>query len=145
MKTYTYPKNVETMARAGKVIPAGVYGHLGPAEGCMIPSSAYPFFVDHAKGSEMWDVDGNRFIDFMCGYGPNVTGYCDDDVDAAAMKQIKIGNCTSIPSHIMVDFAELLTATVKMPAATPACTPIGAFSTTIASLTDTPAFTSPIR
>lgn len=113
MKTYTYPKNVETMTRAGKVIPAGVYGHLGPGEGCMIPSSAYPFFVSRAKGSEMWDVDGNRFIDFMCGYGPNVTGYCDDDVDNAAMKQIKIGNCTSLPSYIMVDFAELLTATVK--------------------------------
>ena len=89
MKTYTYPKNVETMTRAGKVIPAGVYGHLGPGEGCMIPTSAYPFFVDHAKGSEMWDVDGNRFIDYMCGYGPNVTGYCDEDVDNAAMKQIK--------------------------------------------------------
>ena len=113
MKTYTYPKNVETMTRAGKVIPAGVYGHLGPGEGCMIPTSAYPFFVDHAKGSEMWDVDGNRFIDYMCGYGPNVTGYCDEDVDNAAMKQIKLGNCTSLPSHIMVDFAELLTSTVK--------------------------------
>lgn len=112
-KTYTYAKNVETMARAGKVIPSGVYGHLGPAEGCMIPSSAYPFFVDHAKGSEMWDVDGNRFIDFMCGYGPNVTGYCDEDVDRAALEQIKKGNCTSLPSHIMVDFAELLTKTVK--------------------------------
>lgn len=110
--TYVYPKNVETMKRAAKVIPCGVYGHLGPGEGCMIPSSAYPFFVSRAKGSEMWDVDGNHFIDYMCGYGPNVTGYCDDDVDRAALEQIKLGNCTTLPSHIMVDFAELLTSTV---------------------------------
>ena len=64
--TYKYDNNVNTMTRAGKVIPCGVYGHLGPAEGCMIPSSAYPFFASRAKGSEMWDVDGNRFIDYMC-------------------------------------------------------------------------------
>ena len=111
--TYKYPNNVEMMNRAGKVIPSGVYGHLGPAEGCMIPSSAYPFFVSKAKGSEMWDVDGNRFIDYMCGYGPNVSGYCDPDVDSAALEQIKKGNCTTLPSHVMVEFAELLTATVK--------------------------------
>ena len=107
--TYKYDNNVKTMTRAGKVIPCGVYGHLGPAEGCMIPSSAYPFFASRAKGSEMWDVDGNRFIDYMCGYGPNVCGYCDPDVDGAALEQIKKGNCTTLPGHIMVDFAELLT------------------------------------
>ncbi|MDR0854968.1 MAG: aminotransferase class III-fold pyridoxal phosphate-dependent enzyme [Christensenellaceae bacterium] len=112
-ETYTYTKNQEFMARAGAVIPSGVYGHLGPAEGCMIPTSAFPFFATKAKGSEMWDADGNRFIDYMCGYGPNVVGYADDEVDAAAQKQAALGNCTTLPSTVMVDFAELLTKTVK--------------------------------
>jgi len=107
--TYTYNKNVQTMIRAGRVIPSGVYGHLGPAEGCMIPSSAYPFFAAKAKGAEIWDPDGNRFIDYMCAYGPNIQGYCDPDVDAAAIEQIKLGNCTTLPSTVMVDFAEYLT------------------------------------
>lgn len=101
------------MIRAAKVVPNGVYGHLGPAEGCMIPSSAYPFFVTKAKGSEMWDADGNRFIDYMCGYGPNILGYCDPEIDAAAMEQMKKANCTTLCPTIMVDFAELLTDTVK--------------------------------
>lgn len=35
----------------------------------------------------------------MCAYGPNVLGYCDDDVDAAAMEQLKTGNCTTSPSY----------------------------------------------
>lgn len=113
MKTYEYSKNIEMMARASHVIPGGVYGHLGPGEGCMMPTSAYPFFAAKAKGSEIWDVDGNRFIDYMCGYGPNVTGYCDEDVDAAAQAQVLKGNCTTLPSHVMVECAELLTATVK--------------------------------
>ncbi|MFI3229297.1 MAG: aminotransferase class III-fold pyridoxal phosphate-dependent enzyme [Bacillota bacterium] len=113
MKTYEYSKNREIMERAGKVIPAGVYGHLGPGEGCMIPTSAFPFFASKAEGSLVWDADGNRFIDYMCGYGPNVIGYCDPDVDAAAREQILKGNCTTLPSTIMVDCAELLTSTVK--------------------------------
>lgn len=113
MKTFTYKNSVSLIEKAGKVIPSGVYGHLGPAEGCMIPTSAYPFFLSHAEGSVMWDVDGNRFIDYMCGYGPNIMGYCDPDVDAAAQEQIKKGNCTTLPNSIMVDFAELLTSTVK--------------------------------
>ena len=48
----------------------------------------------------------------MCAYGPNVLGYCDEDVDAAAIEQIKKGNCTTSPSKIMVECAELLVDTV---------------------------------
>lgn len=114
MNTYTYQKNDEMLQRASKVIPAGVYGHLGPAEGCFIPISAYPKFCDRAKGSYFWDIDGNRFIDYMCAYGPNILGYCDEDVDAAAKAQMDIANCTTSPSYKMVEFAELMTDTVAM-------------------------------
>ena len=108
----TYTKSREAFARATKVIPSGVYGHLGPAEGCFIPVEAYPLFGERAKGSYFWDVDGNRFIDYMCAYGPNVLGYCDPDVDAAARAQMELGNCMTSPSTKMIDFAELLVGTV---------------------------------
>ncbi len=98
--------------RATKVIPAGVYGHLGPAEGQFIPVNRWPRFSEKAKGTYFWDVDGNQYIDYMCAYGPNILGYCDEDVDAAAIEQIKLGNCTTSPSKIMVDCAELLVDTV---------------------------------
>ena len=45
---YTYPKSRELFTRAARVIPSGVYGHLGPAEGCFIPIEAYPLFGDRA-------------------------------------------------------------------------------------------------
>ncbi len=112
MKTYTYEKSDLMLARAAKVIPSGVYGHLGPGEGCFIPITAYPKFCDHAKGQYFWDLDGNRFIDYMCAYGPNVLGYCDPDVDAAALRQIELGNCTTSPSVRMVELAELMVDTV---------------------------------
>jgi glutamate-1-semialdehyde 2,1-aminomutase len=57
-------------------------------------------------------VDGNRFIDYMCAYGPNVLGYNDQDVDEAAAKQRALGDCVTAPSPVMIDFAELLVDTV---------------------------------
>lgn len=109
---YEYPKSREVFARAFKVIPSGIYGHQGPSEGCYIPQSAWPLFSSRAKGSHFWDLDGNDFIDYMCGYGPNVLGYRDEDVDAAALEQLKKEDCVTIPSSVMVDFAELLVDTV---------------------------------
>ncbi|WP_300593111.1 aminotransferase class III-fold pyridoxal phosphate-dependent enzyme, partial [Microbacterium sp.] len=53
-----------------------------------------------------------EFIDYMCGYGPNVLGYGDPDVAAAARAQAAKEDVVSIPSSIMVDFAELLVDTV---------------------------------
>lgn len=107
-----YDNSVEQFQRAAKVIPSGLYGHQGPAEGCYIPVSAFPLFSKEAKGSYFWDLDGNRFIDYMCGYGPNVLGYCDPDVDKAAIAQSKIENCVTIPSTKIIDFAECLVDTV---------------------------------
>lgn len=111
-KLNDYTKSREIFDRAVNVIPSGVYGHLGPGEGCFIPVEAFPFFAERAKGSYFWDVDGNRFIDYMCAYGPNIMGYNDEEIDEAARKQLEKCNCTTSPSHIMVDFAELLVDTV---------------------------------
>ena len=111
-KINKYTKSRAMFERAEKVIPSGVYGHLGPAEGCFMPVSSFPLFGERAKGSYFWDIDGNKFIDYMCAYGPNVLGYGDEDVDKAAQQQLESGNCTTSPSYKMVEFAELLVDTV---------------------------------
>lgn len=108
MNTYEYPKSRELFDRATKVIPAGIYGHLGPSEGCFIPIENYPFYADHAQDSYIWDVDGNRFIDYMCAYGPNVLGYNHPKVNEAFIKQLEQGNCTTLPTRRMIELAELL-------------------------------------
>lgn len=109
---YSYTKSNEAFARAVKVIPGGVPGHLGPSEGCFIPRSAYPLFSERAEGTRFWDVDGNEYIDYMCGYGPNVLGYGDADVAAAAAAQARKEDVVSLPSTTMIDLAELLVDTV---------------------------------
>lgn len=111
-KLHDYTKSREAFLRAEKVIPSGVYGHQGPAEGCFVPVDAFPFFSERAQGSYFWDIDGNRFIDYMCAYGPNILGYNDPDVDAAAAEQRRLGDCITAPSTKMIEFAELLVDTV---------------------------------
>ena len=109
---YAHDKSREQFLRAAKVIPSGIYGHQGPAEGCYVPVDAFPLFSQRAQGSYFWDVDGNRYIDYMCAYGPNILGYNDPDVDAAAAAQRKLGDCVTAPNTKMIDFAELLVDTV---------------------------------
>lgn len=111
-KINDYTKSREAFIRAEKVIPSGIYGHQGPTEGCYVPVEAFPLFSQRAQGSYFWDVDGNRFIDYMCAYGPNILGYNDPDVDAAAAEQRKLGDCITAPSMKMIEFAELLVDTV---------------------------------
>ena len=109
---YSHEKSRAWFDRALKVIPSGVYGHLGPSEGLFLPLEKWPLISSRAEGAYFWDMDGNRYLDFMCAYGPNVLGYGDPDVDRAAMEQLKVGNCTTSPSYKMIECAEMLVDTV---------------------------------
>ena len=109
---YSHEKSRAWFDRALNVIPSGVYGHLGPSEGLFLPLEKWPLISSRAEGTYFWDMDGNRYLDLMCAYGPNVLGYGDPDVDRAAMEQLKVGNCTTAPSFKMVECAEMLVDTV---------------------------------
>ncbi|MCM3696036.1 aminotransferase class III-fold pyridoxal phosphate-dependent enzyme [Microbacterium oleivorans] len=105
---YTFDKSLAAFRRAQRVIPGGIPGHLGPTEGLHLPHEGFPKFAVRAEGTRFWDLDGNEFIDWMCAYGPNVLGYDDPDVAAAAREQAKKEDVVSLPSTVMIDFAELL-------------------------------------
>lgn len=100
------PRTVDAAlrARAGAVIPGGMYGHMNAAG---LPD-AYPQFMTGGEGSRVWDADGNEYIDFMCGWGPVVLGRKDPVVEAAVRAQLDVGDLLDGPSPVMVDLAELL-------------------------------------
>ncbi|TYP89584.1 aminotransferase class III-fold pyridoxal phosphate-dependent enzyme [Blastococcus xanthinilyticus] len=95
-------------ARAGSVIPGGMYGHMNVAG---MPD-AFPQFFTAGEGSRLWDADGNEYIDFMCGWGPVVLGRKDPAVEAAVRAQLDTGDLLDGPSPVMVDLAELLVEVV---------------------------------
>jgi len=103
-------KELALLERAVKVIPAGMYGHMR-AHTPHMPES-YPQFWSRGEGAYAWDVDGNRYVDFMCSFGPMLLGHRNAAVEAAAQRQAQLGDTLSGPSPRMVELAELFTATV---------------------------------
>ena len=68
-----------------------------------------PIFLQRGKGSRVWDVDGNEYIDYIQGLLPNILGYADDEVTRAANAQIAEGHSFSLPHPLEVQLAEKLT------------------------------------
>lgn len=95
--------------RATRVIPGGIYGHVSPT--LTVPGE-FPYYAARAEGCRYWDVDGNEYIDFTCGYGPIVLGHKHPEIEEAAARQRHEGDCFNHPTPLMVELAERLVALV---------------------------------
>src|SRR5574341_2131758 len=72
---------------------------------------SYPLVIDHGKGAEVWDVDGNRYIDFMSGIAVTSTGHSHPEVVAAIKEQAEkfLHICAAdFYYQVVVDLAEKL-------------------------------------
>jgi glutamate-1-semialdehyde 2,1-aminomutase len=56
----------------------------------------YPLFASKGKGAHVWDVDGNRFLDFILAYGTIILGHANDTVDDAVVAEIREGFALSM-------------------------------------------------
>lgn len=104
-----FKKSLELFARASEVIPGGIYGHTSPA--VALPGAS-PYYAARSSGCRYWDVDGNEFIDYMCAYGPMVVGYQHPEVEEAAERQRREGDCFNHPTARIVELAEKLVSLV---------------------------------
>ncbi len=69
-----------------------------------------PFYVAKAKGSRIWDMDGNEYLDYWCGAGPLILGNAHPEVVQAAMDAIQLGNVQfALPHEKDVALAKKLT------------------------------------
>lgn len=100
----------ELFEEAKTLVPGGVLGARKPAD---FIEGEYPIFLEYGKGCRLIDVDGNEFIDFLCGYGPIILGYREDEVDDAVIRQIKEkGFCFTLTQRYQNDLAKQLTRLV---------------------------------
>lgn len=94
--------------QAVKVMPGGVnspvraYGSVGRT----------PLFIDHAKGSKIYDVDGNEFIDYVCSYGPGILGHAREEVIEAVQKAAVDGLTFGAPTKKETIIAEMIKALI---------------------------------
>lgn len=72
----------------------------------------YPFFVEKAKGSKLYDVDGNEYIDYCLGYGPIIMGHANDKIVKEATEQLQLGTDYGVPSQQEIELAKEVTKRV---------------------------------
>ena len=92
--------------RASKTVPLG--SQTFSKSYIQWPKGVAPLFIDRAQGSKIIDIDGNHYVDYIMGLLPIVLGYCDEDIDQAAISQIMKGTIFSMPSTLEVELAEKL-------------------------------------
>lgn len=66
----------------------------------------YPFFVEKAKGSKLFDADGNEYIDYCLGYGPQILGHANDALIESAKQQLELGSAYGVPTEKEVILAK---------------------------------------
>ncbi|MGQ9647899.1 MAG: glutamate-1-semialdehyde 2,1-aminomutase [Thermodesulfobacteriota bacterium] len=94
-------KSIAIYQRALEMIPGGVDSPVRAFKAIGIT----PTFVDRAKGSKIWDVDGNEYIDYVGSWGPMILGHAHPAVVAALKKAIPKGTSYGAPTLLEVELA----------------------------------------
>ncbi len=95
-------RSAEVYARALTRLPGGVNSPVR----AMKAIGRTPLFVDRASGAEIVDVDGNRYVDWVCSWGPLVHGHAHPDVLAAVVAAAQRGTTFGAPTAAEVDLAD---------------------------------------
>jgi glutamate-1-semialdehyde 2,1-aminomutase len=98
----SHDESRELYDRALSVLPGGVNSSVRA-------SMPYPFFVERGDGAYVIDADGNRYLDYVMGYGPLLYGHdLPDPVQAAVQSHVSAGPMYGAPTEVEVDLAEFV-------------------------------------
>ena len=104
--TRNFKQSEQLLARAEQSIPLG--SQTFSKSKTAYPYGVSPFFIERGKGCQVWDVDNNQYTDFVSGLLSISIGYCDEDVDAAVLEQLKSGVTFSLPHRLETEVAEMI-------------------------------------
>ena len=102
----SFTKSQELLARELKVSPLAAQTFSKSHR--YFCNGIAPSFMDHGDGCYIYDVDGNKFIDYMCALGPITVGYNNPKVNEAVINQVKKFSSGSLQSELEVQLAEKL-------------------------------------
>ncbi len=102
------PRSHELWTEARQVMPRGVPSSFQDA-------APQPVFVDRGKGSRVWDVDGNEYVDFHNGFGVMVVGHAHPRIVEAVDRQIARGSHFAQPVEDSITVARELSKRFKQP------------------------------
>ncbi|MEE8540322.1 MAG: glutamate-1-semialdehyde 2,1-aminomutase, partial [Desulfobacterales bacterium] len=93
--------------KAKSIIPGGVNSPVRAGQAVGID----PPFIARAQGCNLWDLEGNRYIDYVCSWGPMILGHAHPEVVEALRKQLSAGTSYGAPTELELQMAETI---VKM-------------------------------
>ena len=106
--TRSRPRSLEAFARSKSVIPGGVnsparaFGAVGGS----------PIFVQRAEGPYLYDLDGNRYLDFIGSWGPMILGHAHPAVIEATVAAARNGTSYGAPCELESELAEMVVEAV---------------------------------
>ncbi len=98
------PRSRELFAKAQTLLPGGVDSPVRAFRAV----GGQPLFIARGEGPYLYDVDGNRYIDYVLSWGPLILGHAHPDVVAALQEAVAKGTSYGAPSPLEVELAELV-------------------------------------
>ncbi|MFN3533768.1 MAG: glutamate-1-semialdehyde 2,1-aminomutase [Desulfatiglandales bacterium] len=97
-------KNRELFLKAEDLIPGGVNS---PVRACKAVGS-YPLFLTHGKGAYVWDSNKDRYIDYVCSWGPLILGHSHPRVVSAIQEQAQRALTFGAPTELEIGMAQAI-------------------------------------
>jgi glutamate-1-semialdehyde 2,1-aminomutase len=105
-KRLSFDRSEALLRRALEIIPLGT--QTFSKSYTQYPLGVAPFYAERAQGSQVWDVDGNQYTDFVNALASITLGHCDPDITEAVTRQLGRGTIFSLASEIEIEVAELI-------------------------------------
>lgn len=96
-----FKKSIKAYEKACQVIPGGVDSPVRAFKSV----GGTPPFIKKGKGAYLYDVDGNKYVDFVQSWGPLIFGHCDKDIEKVVIKTAKLGLSFGAPTNLETKLA----------------------------------------
>jgi glutamate-1-semialdehyde 2,1-aminomutase len=97
-------KSIEWFEQAKRVLPGGVDSPVRAFRAV----GGQPLFIERGEGAYLYDVDGNRYIDYVLSWGPLILGHANPQVVEALKQAVERGTSYGAPSPLEVELAQLV-------------------------------------
>ncbi|WP_373279312.1 glutamate-1-semialdehyde 2,1-aminomutase [Alkalihalobacterium bogoriense] len=97
-------RSKQAFAKAKPVMPGGVNSPVRAFKSVKMD----PIFMERGKGSRIYDIDGNEYIDYVLSWGPLILGHADDRVVEELKKTVELGTSFGAPNELETKLAELV-------------------------------------
>ncbi|MCW8820645.1 MAG: aminotransferase class III-fold pyridoxal phosphate-dependent enzyme, partial [Sulfurovum sp.] len=96
-----YDKSIAAFKEAYQVIPGGVDSPVRAFSGV----EGTPPFIERGEGGYLFDIDGNKYIDYVQSWGPLIFGHADAEIEASVIEAVKKGLSFGAPTTVETELA----------------------------------------